>query len=91
MVPTLSKNQKRRQNRKAAAEKAAKAAANVELQEEGKFVEEDMLEIPREEVEAPEAKRRFNALDGDDDLAQLDRLLEQLDILLLVRQLRLVR
>ena len=65
VVPTLSKNQKRRRNRKAAAEKAAKAAADAELREEGKFVEEDVSETPREEAEAPEAKRRFNALDGD--------------------------
>ena len=61
----MSKNQKRRRNWKAAAEKVAKTKENAELREERKFVEEEEEETPREEAEAPEAKRRFNALDGD--------------------------
>ena len=52
VVPTLSKNQKRRRNRKAT-EKAAKVAANAELREEGKFVEDEEVETPREEAEVP--------------------------------------
>ena len=52
-------------NMKAVAEKAAKSNENAEIREEGRFVEDEEEDMPREEVDAPEVKRGLYMLDGD--------------------------